>query len=159
MLTARRFRFFVIFAAAWASWTLPACTKTSRVQDAALTATTNGRARSDFIAEGKEAMVASAHPAASAAGLSILRAGGNAADAAAAVSFAISVVRPQSTGIGGGGFLLYHDAKNARQECWDFRERGPAAATRDMFLDQHGKPRSFTYAGHTLPDASVNGHL
>lgn len=65
--------------------------------------------------------------------------GGNIVDAAVAASFMISVERPQSTGIGGGGFLLYHKAGTDMPESWDFRERAPLLAHSQMYLDDKGK--------------------
>lgn len=98
----------------------------------------------------KRAMVVSAHPLASEAGLEMLRQGGNAVDAAVATAFAISVVEPFSAGIGGGGFLLLHQAKTGEMKALDFRERAPLKATRNMYLDAQGKVR---------PNASVDGYL
>jgi gamma-glutamyltranspeptidase/glutathione hydrolase len=83
--------------------------------------------------------VATAHPAASEAGTAVLRAGGNAADAAVAAAFALSVAEPQSSGIGGGGLALVYVAREDRVYAIDFRETAPAAATPDMFLAD-GKP-------------------
>lgn len=83
--------------------------------------------------------VATAHPLASQAGAEALRAGGNAADAAVAAAFALSVVQPQSSGIGGGGFALIYVARERRVHALDFREVAPAAATPDMFL-RDGRP-------------------
>ncbi len=83
--------------------------------------------------------VAAAHPAASEAGAAVLRAGGNAADAAVAAAFALSVAEPQSSGIGGGGLALVYVAREDRVYAVDFRETAPAAATKDMFLVD-GKP-------------------
>ncbi|MEN9834835.1 MAG: gamma-glutamyltransferase [Pseudomonadota bacterium] len=117
------------------------------------------RPRSSYVARSKRAMIATAHPLASAAGIEILRAGGNVIDATVAASFVISVVRPQSTGIGGGGFLLHYDAKDKKTRAYDFRERAPAAATRDMFVGPQGQSKSFRYGKVEIPDASVNGHL
>lgn len=98
----------------------------------------------------KKGMVVSAHPLASEAGISMLRKGGNAVDAAVATTFAISVVEPFSTGIGGGGFLLMHSEKTGDMKALDFRERAPLKATRNMYLDAKGKVR---------PNASINGYL
>lgn len=70
----------------------------------------------------KKGMVVSANPLASEAGLEMLRQGGNAVDAAVATTFAISVVEPFSAGIGGGGFLLLHQAKTSEMKALDFRE-------------------------------------
>ncbi len=98
----------------------------------------------------KKGMVVSANPLASAAGLEMLRQGGNAVDAAVATTFAISVVEPFSAGIGGGGFLLLHDSKTKEIKALDFRERAPLKATKNMYLDTQGKVR---------PGASINGYL
>lgn len=64
--------------------------------------------------------------------------GGNIIDAAVAASFTVSVERPQSTGIGGGGFLLYHEAKTGKTYAIDFRERAPLSATEDMYITKTG---------------------
>lgn len=82
------------------------------------------------------AAVASAHPAATDAGRAILEAGGNAFDAAIAVAAALAVVEPYSSGIGGGGFFLLHRAADRKEIMIDARERAPAAATPDMYLDE-----------------------
>ena len=82
--------------------------------------------------------MASAAPAATAVGVAILRAGGNAADAAVATALALAVVHPQAGNLGGGGFaVLRMDGQSA---ALDFRETAPAAATRDMYLDENGLP-------------------
>lgn len=81
------------------------------------------------------AAIASAHPLATAAGFEILAAGGNAFDAAVAVSAALAVVEPYSSGIGGGGFWLLHRASDGFETMLDGRERAPLAATRTMYLD------------------------
>jgi gamma-glutamyltranspeptidase/glutathione hydrolase len=86
------------------------------------------------------AAVSSAHPAASAAGLEVLRAGGNAFDAAVAISAALAVVEPTGSGLTGGGIYLLHRASDGFETAIDAREFAPAAATRDMFLDAHGEP-------------------
>lgn len=98
----------------------------------------------------QKGMVVSAHPLASQAGLEVLRQGGNAVDAAVATTLAISVVEPFSAGIGGGGFLLLHQANQADMKALDFRERAPLKATKNMYLDAQGKVR---------PDASIDGYL
>jgi len=82
--------------------------------------------------------VASAHPIATAAGHETLAAGGNAFDAAIAVSATLAVVEPAGSGIGGGGFWLLHRAKDNFQTMVDGRERAPLAAQRDMYLDNNG---------------------
>ena len=90
-------------------------------------------------APGKSA-IASAHPLASAAGDEVLRAGGNAFDAAVAVSAALMVVEPSGSGFLGGGMYLLHRASDGRNIVIDARETAPLAATRDMFLDKDGNP-------------------
>ncbi len=86
------------------------------------------------------AAVSSAHPAASAAGLEVLHAGGNAFDAAVAISAALAVVEPTGSGLTGGGIYLLHREQDGFETAVDAREFAPAAATRDMFLDAHGEP-------------------
>ncbi len=88
----------------------------------------------------RKVAVAADHPAASDAGLEVWQAGGNVVDVAAAVGFALSVVRPESSGIGGGGFMVVWNAEQRRAVAIDYRERAPAAATPDMFLRPDGTP-------------------
>jgi gamma-glutamyltranspeptidase / glutathione hydrolase len=87
-----------------------------------------------------KAAIASAHPAATAAGHEMLAKGGNAFDAAVAVAAALTVVEPTGSGLGGGGFILLHRASDGRYVMIDAREKAPAASTRDMFLDAQGNP-------------------
>jgi gamma-glutamyltranspeptidase/glutathione hydrolase len=89
-----------------------------------------------------KAAIASAHPLATQAGLDVLAKGGNAFDAAIAVSAVLAVVEPASSGVGGGGFYLLHVAAGNRDVMVDGRETAPAAATRDMYLGADGKPRA-----------------
>jgi gamma-glutamyltranspeptidase / glutathione hydrolase len=84
--------------------------------------------------------VASAHPLATQAGMEVLEAGGNAFDAAVAVSAALGVVEPFSSGLGGGGFWLLHFAADGRQVVVDARETAPGAAHAAMYLDEQGEP-------------------
>ncbi|WP_262248223.1 gamma-glutamyltransferase [Parapedobacter soli] len=87
----------------------------------------------------ERAAVVTAHPEASAVGLQILKDGGNAADAAVAVQFALAVVYPNAGNIGGGGFMVYRSA-GGEFAALDFREAAPGAATVDMYLDEQGEP-------------------
>lgn len=88
----------------------------------------------------RHAAIASAHPLVNAAGYEVLEAGGNAFDAAVAVSAALAVVEPNASGLGGGGFWLLHRAEDGFEVMVDGRERAPLAATADMFLDKSGEP-------------------
>ncbi len=90
-----------------------------------------------------QAMVAAANPLAVEAGLEVLRAGGSAVDAAVAVQAVLGLVEPQSSGIGGGAFLVHYDAATGQVSAYDGRETAPAAATPDLFLTPDGKPRPF----------------
>jgi gamma-glutamyltranspeptidase/glutathione hydrolase len=85
-------------------------------------------------------MVSAADPRAAGAGREILNAGGSAADAAIATAIALTVVEPQSSGIGGGGFLVYHDAKTGRTFSYDGREKAPDAANGRYFFGPDGRP-------------------
>jgi gamma-glutamyltranspeptidase/glutathione hydrolase len=87
------------------------------------------------------AAIAAAHPLARAAGEEVLAAGGNAFDAAVAVSAALAVVEPYASGLGGGGFWLLHVARSKRDVFVDAREVAPLAAKPDMYLDADGKVR------------------
>lgn len=82
-------------------------------------------------------MVVTAHPLATQVGLDILRQGGNAADAAIAVQFALAVVYPRAGNLGGGGFLVYRDSAG-HVASLDYREKAPLTARRDMYLDSLG---------------------
>ncbi|HTP39361.1 MAG TPA: gamma-glutamyltransferase [Steroidobacteraceae bacterium] len=84
--------------------------------------------------------VATAHPAATAAGLEVLREGGNAFDAAVAISAALAVVEPTGSGLTGGGIYLLHRQSDGFEVAIDAREKAPGAATRDMYLDASGNP-------------------
>ena len=94
--------------------------------------------------------VASAHPLATDAGIEILQQGGNAFDAAVAVSAALGVVEPYSSGIGGGGFWLLHRQRDRFETMVDGREMAPQAASREMYQDAQG---------HAIADLSQNGPI
>jgi len=102
------------------------------------------------VAAPPRAAIASAHPLATEAGFEILEKGGNAFDAAVAVSAALAVVEPAGSGLGGGGFWLLHRASDGKTVMLDGRERAPLAARPDMYRDEEGKP---------APDKSINGAL
>jgi len=99
--------------------------------------------------ESRNGMVVSAHPEASKAGVEILKQGGNAVDAAVAVQFVLAVVYPSAGNIGGGGFMVYR-SKTGATATLDYREKAPASASRDMYLDAAGSP---------IPGKSLRGHL
>ncbi len=98
-----------------------------------------GSTASQLSARARKVMISSDHPEATRAGLAILKKGGNIIDAAIAVSFTLSVTCPQSTGLGGGGFMLVHLAKENKTIAFDFRERAPLKAFRTMYLTADGK--------------------
>ncbi len=95
------------------------------------------------------AMVVSAHPLASAIGAAIMKKGGNAVDAAIATQFGLSVAFPAAGNIGGGGFMVIRLADGS-SAALDFREKAPALATTNMYLDKNGE---------VIPDLSLKGHL
>ncbi|MFW2371565.1 MAG: gamma-glutamyltransferase [Gammaproteobacteria bacterium] len=100
--------------------------------------------------EQQAAAIASAHPLATKAGEQILKVGGNAFDAAIAVTAALAVVEPYSSGIGGGGFWLLHQASEHKDIMLDGREKAPYEAHRDMYLDAQG---------NVIKGASMDGPL
>jgi len=91
-------------------------------------------------------MVSAANPLASNAGLAVLDAGGTAMDAAVAVQLVLNVVEPESSGIGGGAFLLYWDASKKELVTYDGREKAPASATPEYFFDENGEPKKWSDA-------------
>jgi len=97
----------------------------------------------------RQAAIATAHPLATQAGVEVLRHGGNAFDAAVAITAALAVVEPYSSGIGGGGFYLLHQV-NGKDIMLDARETAPLKAHRNMYLDGMGE---------VIPGASINGPL
>ena len=99
------------------------------------------------------AMVAAANPLAVEAGLAALRAGGDAVDAAIAVQSVLGLVEPQSSGLGGGAFMLYFDAQTGSLTAYDGREMAPASASPELFLDENGQPLGFfdaVFSGHSV---------
>lgn len=121
-------RFFLAAAALFAA-TAPAATAR---ETAPATETTE-----------RQAFLAAAHPLAVEAGRDVLRRGGNAIDAAVAIQAMLSLVEPQSSGLGGGAFLVHYDAATRTITVYDGRETAPAGAAPDMFLDKSGDPLPF----------------
>lgn len=117
------------------------------------------RAASSTTAAERTLAVSAADPRAADAGRQILAKGGSAADAAMAVMLALTVVEPQSSGVGGGSFLVYHDAKSGLA-TYDGREEAPSSATPAWFLDANGKPpASFNEARTGGRASGVPGNL
>ncbi len=110
-------------------------------------------------AKGTSGIVAAANPLAADAGAEILRKGGSAADAAVAIQAMLGLVEPQSSGVAGGGFMLYYDAKSGVVSSIDGREKAPLGATPDMFLDAQGKPLSYLQAVRTGRSTGVPGAI
>jgi len=102
-------------------------------------------------------MVASAHPLATEAGLEILRKGGSAVDAAIAVQAVLTLVEPQSSGIGGGAFMLHWSEVDRKLEAYDGREKAPASATPSLFLNKSGAPLDFIEAAKSARSVGVPG--
>jgi gamma-glutamyltranspeptidase/glutathione hydrolase len=92
------------------------------------------------LVKAKKQMVVAAQPLAAEAGLAILRKGGSAADAGIAIQMVLTLVEPQSSGIGGGAYILYWDASAKTLASFDGRETAPEAATPELFLDASGNP-------------------
>jgi gamma-glutamyltranspeptidase/glutathione hydrolase len=107
----------------------------------------------------RRAMVVAANPLAANAGLAVLRQGGSAADAAIAVQAVLGLVEPQSSGVGGGGFISYYEARTHQVTAYNGRETAPAGATPDMFLDGDGKPLSYATAVLSGRSTGVPGAL
>ena len=105
-----------------------------------------------------DGMVSAADPRAAAAGVAILREGGSAADAAIAMMLALNVVEPQSSGIGGGGFMVHHDAKTGATATFDGREKAPAAADGHWFY-VGGQPLAHNAAVPGGRSVGVPGNL
>lgn len=112
------------------------CAHQSDVRQAELM---DGKSRDQYEAVGDKYMISTQGQATTEAAKLVFSEGGNIFDAAVAASFAISVERPHSTGIGGGGFMLIHDGKTGENRAIDFREMAPRMAYKKMFLDRKGK--------------------
>ncbi len=107
----------------------------------------------------KRYMVVAAHPLAVDAGIQMLRRGGSAVDAAIATQLVLNLVEPQSSGIGGGAFLLHWSVRDARVAAYDGRESAPLAARSDRFLDAAGRPIAFREAAASGRSVGVPGVL
>ncbi|MFL6793586.1 MAG: gamma-glutamyltransferase, partial [Sphingomicrobium sp.] len=126
-------RLFRHFAAAFALASLGSCATAPAAEPVAASGIT-------------EPFVIAANPLAAEAGLNVLKRGGSAVDAAIAVQAMLSLVEPQSSGVGGGAFLNYYDGRTGKIIIYDGREVAPAQATPGMFLDASGQPLPFDTA-------------
>ncbi|HEY6240794.1 MAG TPA: gamma-glutamyltransferase, partial [Burkholderiales bacterium] len=104
-------------------------------------------------------MVVAAHPLAARAGVDAIRRGGSAVDAAIATELVLGLVEPQSSGLGGGGFLLYYSAREAKLEAYDGRETAPARAKPGRFLGADGRPLDWPGAAISGKSVGVPGLL
>lgn len=111
----------------------------------------------DVVAE--YGMVATAHPLATQAGVEILRAGGNAIDAAVAAAFTLGVVEPHASGLGGGGFMLFYSADTGEVTVIDYADVAPGLATDDMFLDPAGEAICWLVRSISYPASAVPGQV
>jgi gamma-glutamyltranspeptidase/glutathione hydrolase len=107
----------------------------------------------------RHAMVAAANPLAAQAGLEVLQRGGSAVDAAVAVQMVLGLVEPQSSGLGGGAFMTYYDARTHKVTAYDGREVAPSGATPALFLGPDGKPMNFGAAILSGHSAGVPGAI
>lgn len=109
------------------------------------------------IDDASQAMVVTANPHASRAGAQIIRAGGSAVDAAIAIEAVLSLVEPQSSGLGGGGFMTYYDNRTKTVSVYDGRETAPASATPELFIKHNGEPYGFIDAKNSGLSIGVPG--
>lgn len=134
-----------------AALALAACAQSSAPNPAAVSADSHAPEQGTGLTEqklvhAKEFMAASANPLATEAGYEILKRGGSAIDAMIAMQTTLSLTEPQSSGLGGGAFLVYWDNKTKKLTTFDARETAPKAATPQLFLDENGKPLEFMKA-------------
>src|SRR5687768_10267870 len=127
------------FTAALAAFSMSACSPVPPPQPAA-------RPPAARPVTAAEPFVIAANPLAAQAGINVLKRGGSAVDAAIAVQAMLSLVEPQSSGLGGGAFLNYFEGQSGKITIYDGREVAPAQATSAMFLDSAGKPLPFEAA-------------
>jgi len=145
---------FAVLALALASTQTAWAQKASRAAPEAATGVA-----SKSLVRAKTHMVAAAHRLAAEAGRDMLRQGGSAIDAAIAVQLVLNLVEPQSSGIGGGAFLLYWDQSAKKLTSYDGRETAPAAANENLFLTASGKPLKFGDAKSSGISVGVPGVL
>ncbi|MBO0997574.1 gamma-glutamyltransferase [Bacillus sp. SD075] len=107
----------------------------------------------------KNGIVSVSHPLAAVAGIKILKQGGNAVDAAAAIQLSLNVVEPMMSGIGGGGFIMIYNKKENKITMIDSREMAPQNVTPELFLDEKGKPVPFSKRHTTGKAVAVPGTL
>jgi len=131
-------RLFHKFVSAFACVSLASCTAAPSQQSEAWTPRAETQVAQSF--------VVAANPLAAEAGLNVLKRGGSAVDAAIAVQAMLSLVEPQSSGIGGGAFMTYYDGRTRKITVYDGREVAPAQAVSTMFLDAQGNPLPFNTA-------------
>lgn len=134
-----RIRFCILFSAALLSTQLFA---TSQVADSVAPEAASGFAEKSSVSA-ENYMVTAANPLAVQAGYNVLKNGGNAADAMVAVQAMLGLVEPQSSGLGGGAFLVYYDASTDQLTTFDGRETAPQNATPELFQDDNGQPLKF----------------
>ncbi|MFB5664047.1 gamma-glutamyltransferase [Alteribacillus sp. HJP-4] len=119
----------------------------------------NHQSEAEETAEGTDGMVSTSHPLATEVGAEILKKGGNAVDASVAVQFALNVVEPYMSGIGGGGFMMVYDANTEDISIINSRERAPEGAESDMFLDENGNIIPFSVRSTSGDAVGVPGTL
>lgn len=135
------------------SLTLAAC-----ISDAQIPVTNNGTITKQAPNYApRQAMVVTANPLASKTGADVLRAGGSATDAAIAIAAVLSLVEPQSSGLGGGAYMVHFDNSNKELSVYDGRETAPAKAKQDAFLQANGEPMGFINAKHSGLSTGVPG--
>ncbi len=132
-------KYFLFFLLASCASSAPSTRYPSAVPPVPLAVQQTDAERANYEATGQSYGIAVQGRAAALAADEMYKMGGNIIDAAVAASFAISVERPHSTGLGGGGFLLFREARSGRTYAVDFRERAPLRASRDMYLDAQGR--------------------
>ncbi|MCB1740409.1 MAG: gamma-glutamyltransferase [Gammaproteobacteria bacterium] len=137
-------------------------TRTARRDGASQAAIYSARDLSHPVAS-RYGMVASQEATATRVGVAVLESGGNAVDAAVAVGFALAVTLPRAGNVGGGGFMLVHDAGTATQHAIDYRERAPTASSRDMYLGEDGEVdrhrKRFSHLSVGVPGTVAGLHL